>query len=92
MLFNDLLSKNVFAATGSPPSSTLSLNCTRPSTCSPPGVVCNSSDTISNPCPTTTAPTTAATTAPTTEPTTTTANPKTKKSHCRKKHDHRPLI
>ncbi|XP_063406594.1 uncharacterized protein LOC134690571 [Mytilus trossulus] len=68
------------SATGPPSISTLSLNCTRPSTCPPPGGVCDKSDTISKACPTTTV------------PTTTTADPTTTKSHCGKKQDHRPLI
>ncbi|XP_076084409.1 uncharacterized protein LOC143055153 [Mytilus galloprovincialis] len=70
----------IFAATGPPSISTLSLNCTRPSTCSPTGRVCNKSDTIPKACRTTTV------------PTTTTADPTTTKSHCGKKKDHRPLI
>ncbi|XP_076079025.1 uncharacterized protein LOC143049177 isoform X3 [Mytilus galloprovincialis] len=36
----------------------LSLDCNRPSSCSPPGVVCNMSDTIPKTCPPTTEPTT----------------------------------
>ncbi|XP_071142561.1 uncharacterized protein [Mytilus edulis] len=75
------------SATGPPSISTLSLNCTRPSTCSPPGGVCDKSDTISKACPTTTVPTTT-----TADPTTTTSDPTTTKSHCGKKQDHRPLI
>ncbi|XP_063404397.1 uncharacterized protein LOC134687868 [Mytilus trossulus] len=62
----------IHSATGPPSNSTLSLNCTRPSACSPPGKVCNTSDTIPKACPTTATPTT-------------TAVPKTTKSRCRKK-------
>ncbi|VDI72780.1 Hypothetical predicted protein [Mytilus galloprovincialis] len=63
--------------TGPPTISTLSLDCTRPSACSPPGKVCNPSDTIPKACPTTATPTI-------------TADPKTKKSGCGKKKHTRP--
>ncbi|CAG2231891.1 unnamed protein product [Mytilus edulis] len=52
----------------------LSLGCNRPSSCAPPGEVCNTSDTIPKACPTTTA-----------SPPTTTTDPKTTKSNCGKK-------
>ncbi|XP_052087056.1 uncharacterized protein LOC127724197 isoform X1 [Mytilus californianus] len=67
----------ILSATGPPSISTLSLDCTRPSGCSPPGKVCNTSDTIPKACPTTATPTI-------------TADPKTKKSHCGKKKHSRP--
>ncbi|VDI07576.1 Hypothetical predicted protein [Mytilus galloprovincialis] len=50
-----------------------SVGCNRPSSCSPPGEVCSSSETIPKACPTTTA----------SPPTTT--DPKTTKSHCGKR-------
>ncbi|XP_071137695.1 uncharacterized protein [Mytilus edulis] len=61
----------------------LSLDCNRPSSCSPPGVVCNMSDTIPKACSTTTEPITELTTL--TVPLTTTADPKTSSSNCEKK-------
>ncbi|XP_071135040.1 uncharacterized protein [Mytilus edulis] len=62
-----------------PPSTPLppSLGCNRPSSCSPPGEVCDSSETIPKACPITTS----------SPPTTT--NTKTTKSHCGKKHNTR---
>ncbi|XP_076076535.1 uncharacterized protein LOC143047392 [Mytilus galloprovincialis] len=68
---------DILSATGPPTISTLSLDCTRPSACSPPGKVCNPSDTIPKACPTTATPTI-------------TADQKTKKSGCGKKKHTRP--
>ncbi|VDI46937.1 uncharacterized protein LOC143049177 isoform X1 [Mytilus galloprovincialis] len=50
----------LWTADPGPPSTPLplSLDCNRPSSCSPPGVVCNMSDTIPKTCPPTTEPTT----------------------------------